>query len=186
MPEAAQDYTLPPRGCDGLPTPSKEGRIPLIGVDPGKHGGFAIIDPYGLAVVSKMPRTLDGQDIDYAMLAVYFGDLRLSGVHHAFCEQLVKTVAGRTQNAAATAVYAYNAGAVRGILESQRWQITTVAPMRWQQYFTSKHIRDVGTRDDWKRYLQTLAHQHFPHLKITLETCDALLIAKYGYHQLNK
>lgn len=162
----------------------KPGGIPVVGVDPGITGAFAVIDPAGQAEAIRMPRTVDGKDIDYAVLSAYFADLRMHGVLHVYVEGLVK-FAGRAQSGSSAIVYGFNSGAIRGILEANKFTIHTVYPTHWQRHFTDKSTRNFVNRTAWKTYLRDIAQGFYPSLKVTKADCDALLIARYGYYFLN-
>lgn len=161
--------------------------IPVLGVDPGKGGGFAVIDPDGNADAIKFPRVFPGDDqseLDYAQLEAYFGDLRLHGCSVAFVERLVK-YAGNNQSGSSSIVYGFNAGAVRGILEAQRWDIHQVIPIYWMRHFTDRSSSSFPSKTAWKNHLKDIAISLFPDVKVTLAISDALLIAEYGRTQLN-
>ena len=165
-------------------TPSPVGRgIPVVGIDPGTHGAFAVIDSDGEARSIKMPRTVDGEEIDYAVLAAYFEDLRRC-VQHVYVEGLVK-FAGRAQSGSSAIVYGFNSGAIRGILEANKFFIHIVFPTHWQRHFTARSTSDFPSRTAWKTYLRDLARGIYNNHRITKNDCDALLIARYGWHAIN-
>jgi hypothetical protein len=161
--------------------------IPCIGVDPGKNGGFAFIDPAGVGGALKFPRVYPGDDkseLDFAALEAYFADLRFSGVVHAYCESMVRYI-GSAQTGSSVAPYAFSAGVIRGILEAQKWQIHEVWPSAWQRTFTDKRVASFVSKTQWKNHLKEIATKYFTYLKVTLSISDALLIAKYGFTELN-
>lgn len=59
-----------------------------------------------------------------------------------------------------------------------------VTPNKWEKTY---QLGSSGkyTKTEWKNRLKAKAQQMFPHLgkKVTLATCDALLICEYGRRQ---
>ena len=57
-----------------------------------------------------------------------------------------------------------------------------VTPQKWQKYYSNTLGKSTGlSKNEWKNKLKGLAQQMFPHLKVTLNTADAILIANYGW-----
>ena len=64
-----------------------------------------------------------------------------------------------------------------GILSTHELKINTVTPRKWQSYYEVPKITDKYKR---KRWLKEKAISLFPNTKVTLNTCDALLIVNYA------
>lgn len=72
-----------------------------------------------------------------------------------------------------------NTGFLHGCLHTLGFRIEAVRPQEWQKELglgTSKGLSKV----EWKNKLKARAQQLYPHLKVTLQTSDALLILEYG------
>ena len=142
----------------------------FIGIDPGKNGGIAVLDG-DLTVISlfKMPET--PQDL-LNTLSSFRGD--------SVC--VLERVGGMPGNGGSAM---FNFGKEYGHLEMALLACgiptETVTPNKWEKFF------QLGTsgkysKTEWKNRLKTKAQQLFPSIgnKITLATCDALLIAYYA------
>lgn len=146
-----------------------------IGIDPGLHGGIAVLDEDGNVVdVDKMPQTpLDVltyfRQYDIAHTAVYLED-----VGHGMPGQSSK----------ATATFARHNGHLEMALLSCGLRTIKCTPQKWMKTYQLGKSKDYS-KAEWKRRLKEKCQQLFPTLgkKITLATCDALLIASYGRHQ---
>lgn len=141
-----------------------------IGIDPGKHGGIAVMESDGSIVdVTKMPET--PQDL-LGFLSTY--------KDNSFC--VLERVGGMPGNGGSAM---FNFGKGYGHLQMAliALQIPTedVTPNKWEKTY---QLGSSGkyTKTEWKNRLKAKAQQMFPSLgkKITLATCDALLICEYG------
>lgn len=144
-----------------------------IGIDPGKHGGIAVMgaDREVLDVV-KMPET--PQDL-LDFLEQYKDD--------SFCT--LERVGGMPGNGG-SAMFNFGKGYGHLQMALLALHIPTedVTPNKWEKTY---QLGSSGkyTKTEWKNRLKAKAQQMFPHLgkKITLATCDALLICEYGRRQ---
>ncbi len=147
-----------------------------IGVDPGKSGGIAVLDDAGNVVdVCNMPDT--PADI-----------LEFFRHYQAFSCVCVLEDVGQGMpglSSSATAKFARHNGHLEMALLALGIKTVKVRPQKWEKTYalgsSSKH-----EKAEWKRMLKERAQQLFPQLgkKITLKTCDALLIAEYGRRNL--
>lgn len=141
-----------------------------IGIDPGKHGGIAVIDESGGVVeVAKMPDT--PQDL-----------LELLERYKDGTVCVLERVGGMPGNAAnAMFNFGKGYGHLQMALLALHIPTVDVTPNKWEKHY---QLGSSGkyTKTEWKNRLKAKAQQLFPHLgkKITLATCDALLIAEYG------
>lgn len=141
-----------------------------IGIDPGKHGGIAVMGADGEVLdVVKMPET--PQDL-LDFLEQYKDD--------SFCT--LERVGGMPGNGG-SAMFNFGKGYGHLQMALLALHIPTedVTPNKWEKTY---QLGSSGkyTKTEWKNRLKAKAQQMFPHLgkKITLATCDALLICEYG------
>ena len=144
-----------------------------IGIDPGKHGGIAVMGADGEVLeVVKMPET--PQDL-LDFLEQYKDD--------SFCT--LERVGGMPGNGG-SAMFNFGKGYGHLQMALLALHIPTedVTPNKWEKTY---QLGSSGkyTKTEWKNRLKTKAQQMFPHLgkKVTLATCDALLICEYGRRQ---
>lgn len=157
----------------------------ILAIDPGKKGGIVGMGDDGVVVdVLNMPDT--AQDIllslrDFAGA----GSECVSGI---VC--YIEKVGGIPGQGASSA---FNFGKGCGWLEMclLALEIPTVyvTPQKWQKVYgvgSSSITRSSATeKREHKNALKAVAQRLFPSLgrRVTLQTCDALLIAEYGRRQ---
>ena len=143
-----------------------------IGIDPGLKGGIAVLDGSGSVVeVDNMPET--PRDI-LDFLGEYSG-------RDAVCvlEDVGHGIPG--QSSKATATFARHNGHLEMALLALSIPTEKVTPQKWQKVYQLGSSKGIDKRV-WKNKLKAKAQQLFPSLgkKVTLSTCDALLIAEYA------
>jgi len=144
----------------------------VIGIDPGLSGGIAVLEPDGSVVEAvKMPGTM--MDI-YNFLKGYSG----SG-YVCYMEQVGHGMPG--QSSKATATFARHCGHLDMALLALGIATNTVTPNKWEKSYQLGRSKEYS-KTEWKNRLKAKAQQMFPSIgkKITLSTCDALLLAEYG------
>ena len=141
-----------------------------IGIDPGKSGGIADITDETVKVY-PCPQTVD----DMAMLiGICLNDVAA----YRTSIFLEKVWAFPTDGRAGSFVFGQNFGHWQGILASHELKPELVTPKIWQSHF---EIKKGLPKDKRKKLLKQMAIERCPSVKrITLKTCDALLIAIYG------
>lgn len=132
----------------------------IIGIDPGKSGGIAVIKD-GQAWADKMPETEKD-------LWDYFDSLLYDGF--AFIE---KVHAMPKQGVTSTFSFGQNFGMLIMALTAASIPFELVTPQKWQ-----KELGCLSHGD--KNVTKRKAQQLFPTLTITHATADCLLIAEYG------
>ncbi len=142
-----------------------------IGVDPGASGGIAVIDRNGKVVeCCNMP--------DTPMEILEF--FRKYGADEVVCvlEDVGQGMPG--QSSSATAKFARHNGHLEMALLALGIKTVKVRPQKWEKTYALGSSSKHG-KSEWKRMLKERAQQLFPQLgkKVTLKTCDALLIAEY-------
>lgn len=145
--------------------------IIYIGIDPGLSGGIAILNQDGsVKEVVAMPDT--PRDI-YEFLFSYREDSRcvLEDVGHGMPGQSSK----------ATATFARHNGHLEMALLALGIPTEKVTPQKWIKVYQLKKKKEQD-KNEWKNILKAKAQSLFPQLgkKVTLKTCDALLIAEYA------
>ena len=143
-----------------------------VGIDPGAKGGLAWGDH---AVAAKMP--------DSALdLADLLRDIMSEGVPvRVFLEEVGGYVGGPGAPGSAMFNFGKNYGIIIGVCATLALPVESVRPQRWQKALglgTSAGL----TKSQWKNKLKVRAQSLFPHVKVTLDTADALLIL----HAANK
>ena len=145
--------------------------IIYICIDPGLSGGIAILNQDGsVKEVVAMPDT--PRDI-YEFLFSYKEDSRcvLEDVGHGMPGQSSK----------ATATFARHNGHLEMALLALGIPTEKVTPQKWIKVYQLKKKKEQD-KNEWKNVLKAKAQSLFPQLgkKVTLKTCDALLIAEYA------
>lgn len=145
-----------------------------IGVDPGKNGGFAVLNSYGCLIdTQRMPST---------PLDIYN---YLSEIAHNYSEILcvLEDVGyGRPgQSSIATATFARHNGHLEMALLVLGLPTVTVTPQKWMRYYQLGTMSECKNKTVWKNKLKAKAQLLFPKnaKDITLNTSDAVLLANY-------
>lgn len=170
----------------------------VLGIDPGLRGGMAAICE-GTAVVVKMPNI--SPEIRDAIRSLVG-----TGPAVAYIED-VHSMPDDAPKAAGT--FLRNVGQLEMCLCCLEIRMERVSPQKWQKDLSlprpkvgKRPKRESGepeetfklrkkawtqkrgqARTERKNALKRIAAKRFPHLKITLATCDALLIADFGKKQ---
>ena len=141
-----------------------------IGIDPGKGGGVAIITDEKVQV-HNCPKTVDAMA---HLIGMCLSDVAAYRTR-VFLE---KVWAFPTDGRAGSFTFGQNFGHWQGILASHELDPMLVTPKTWQSHFEIKKGLPKNIR---KKMLKQMAIERCPGIKrITLKTCDALLIAIYG------
>lgn len=141
-----------------------------IGIDPGKNGGIAIMREDGeVLCVEKMPPT--PHDL-LSFLEEFKND----------CICILERVGGMPGNGGSAMFnFGKGYGHIQMALIALGIPCEEVTPNKWEKSF---QLGSCGkySKTEWKNRLKSKAQQLFPKLgkKITLATCDALLICEYG------
>jgi hypothetical protein len=149
----------------------------FIGLDPGVSGGLAVVLDTGevfLRATSSLPTNID------------LLDWMLQWRNMAPCgaiEQLVAYRAGTDHPSSRMIQYGRSYGRLEVAAAAAGVGLEEVAPARWQRHFSLERARDEA-RPEFKRRMRERAGEVYPHLKgrVTLDNCDALLLAVYCKH----
>ena len=142
----------------------------VIGIDPGKGGGVAILTDKTIQV-HPCPREV--KDI-----AILIGMCLKDVAPYRVKVFLEKVWAFPTDGRAGSFTFGCNYGQWQGILSANELETILVTPKTWQSHFEIKKGLPKNVR---KKMLKQMAIDRCPETKrITLKTADALLIAIYG------
>lgn len=147
----------------------------IIGIDPGANGGIAVMDEaHKVLDVMGMPDT--PMDILYALRKYAGGDVI------AYLEDVGHGLPG--QSSKATATFARHNGHLEMALLAIGIRTVKCTPQKWIKMYQLGRSSDYD-RIAWKNRLKAKAQELFPDLgkKVTLKTCDSLLICLYGLRQ---
>lgn len=150
----------------------------IIGIDPGKNGGIAVLFDNGAVMdATKMPDT--PQDIMAFLRDVQVVADTYSKSVVCYMEAVGFGMPG--QSSSATAKFARHCGHLEMALLALGIQTNTVTPNKWEKVYQLGKSSEFS-KTEWKNRLKAKAQQLFPLLgkRITLATCDALLLAEYG------
>lgn len=139
-----------------------------IGIDPGKSGGICLFSDEEVKAV-KCPDTFGKMHL---VLCGLIGDTAPSDVF-VFIEQVWAFPSDSSKSAFS---FGTNYGGWQTSCEVEEVNITLVRPRLWQAFFETPKT-DKKTR---KRWLKELAQEDCD-FRVTFNTSDAILIAKYCY-----
>lgn len=141
-----------------------------IGIDPGENGGIVVLGlDYRDTLLTKMP------DNYKAVLAF----VRLAGNFSTGCIELVHSMPN--QGVSSSFKFGKSFGACEMVLNAHCAEPPMVVPpQKWQKALGIAVRGKAEKKTEFKQRLRATAQKMFPRLGgITLQTCDALLIAVY-------
>lgn len=140
----------------------------VMGIDPGKSGGAALISIDGSDYRAVGFSRLTEKDMIHELNALLnAADVCVIEKVHSMPKQGVKS----------TFTFGQNYGFLRACILNQQIKMYEITPLTWQQKL---NCRTKGDKNVSKAKAQRL----FPNLKITHQIADALLIAEYGRREL--
>ena len=143
----------------------------VIGIDPGKGGGIAIITEKNEIEIHPCPQRIKDMSM---LIGISLNDVAAYRTQ-VFIE---KVWAFPTDGRVGSFTFGQNYGQWEGILHSHELEPKYITPKVWQSHF---EIKKGLPKDVRKRQLKELAKKKFSKTKgITLKTADAILIAVYG------
>lgn len=151
-------------------------RFCVLAVDPGASGGIATFDGTH-AWCMKMPD-------DEADVVLQLMDLvDVSDIHRLVIEDThAMPKSGVNISTRSAHAFGYNRGLATAALLATRRPLEKVLAAVWQRGLGITRGIDYADR---KRALCAIAKQRFPSCKVTLATCDALLIAEWAWLKWN-
>jgi len=147
-----------------------------IGIDPGQSGGFCTIkikaDGNLVTEAYKMPDT--EHDANIILQKACYGVPSTSTL-----AMLEKVGAMPGQGVSSMFKFGKNYGFLRGLLIANMIPFLDVPPRTWQKGLSIQPRGKEESKTHFKNRQKGLAQQMHPHLKVTLATADAILIAEY-------
>jgi hypothetical protein len=134
----------------------------ILAIDPGASGGFAWVNNEGIVGAQSIPGGMTAMVDRLRELASEFPDIC------AVMEKVGHWMPGDHPNAATK--FARHCGQVEAGLYSLGIPFDEVAPGVWMKTLGSLP-KDKGDR---KRMIRELMARRYPHLRVTLDTADAL------------
>lgn len=134
----------------------------ILGIDPGKSGGFAIVTD------------INGEAHAFDKLTPTDIVLLLKHLPHPIEVAYIEQVSAMPkQGVCSVFAFGQNYGWWQGVLNALGIPIERVSPLKWQTYMK---CRTGGNKNISKARAQEI----FPYTKMTHAIADALLIAEYG------
>lgn len=166
----------------------------FIGIDPGVTGGIASISDLRIGrfvEAVKMPGSTEGivkhirqiEDRAEETLAVvekvWGFPPRSAPMKCPRCHRTIMITRARDGSKQITA-FMKNAGIIEGVLAALHIQVIFISPQRWQRDMGLFDMTAIAkTKTQKKNVHKDQAKILFPKQKVTLATCDALLLAEY-------
>lgn len=145
----------------------------IIGIDPGSKGALCLYDTKSQSVVEV-----------YAFDKVTYSDIRNyihadyeDEISRAFMEKPRPPAKDNSVQSART--FGEHIGYIRGLMVGMGVSLELVRDKDWQKGLVKPLLQGI----ERKRALKAVCQERFPSLGslITLDTCDAILIAEWGY-----
>lgn len=148
----------------------------IIGIDPGKNGGIAILDDGTLTELIPMPATI----IDILITITEYASEPTDNV--ARCCIYIEKVSARPGNGAASMfLFGQEFGWLQMAAAAAGCETHEVTPAKWQRAIGVAKREKNESHSHYKNRLKQMAQQLFPQKRFTLATCDAALIAYYAF-----
>lgn len=155
----------------------------IVGIDPGKNGGIVSLTNGKITTIDAMPSTIEG--IWNHFLYLGFPNMIKKEETYVFIEDVHSMP---TDGHVGAFSFGRHMGHLDTVLSRLVHNVVWIRPREWMQSFDLKRDKQESKYNYKKRILQlakgktqkTLAQQ------ITLKTCDAYLIALYGYNQIKE
>ena len=148
----------------------------IIGIDPGQSGGFAVFKDDTLRSLVKMPET--ERDI-FDQLSEYKDIQKWEDKESSIYCWIERVHSFPGQGVASSFKFGKGYGGLRMALIALKIPFYDITPLSWQKIFVPSKTK-TESKTQHKNKLKAKAQQLYPDYKITLATCDALLIAEFG------
>jgi hypothetical protein len=154
----------------------------VIAIDPGVSGGVAVC-AFNTTVCYPMPAT-QGDVLELLRDIKRAADTEGCEPHGLRVEcicvlEQVGGFAGKAQPGSAMFKFGEGYGFLKGVIQALGIKLELVRPQVWQKAFGLGTASRCASKSEWKNKLKAEAQRRFPHLRVTLATADALLIADY-------
>ena len=165
---------MPPVNPSRLDRPSG---VTYLGIDPGASGGLAMISPMASLRnqhVSAVPMPATERDV-----WEWFRQGR-SSVEFAVIERVGGFIQGNPSPGSAMFKFGRGTGLLIGFLIACQIPFEEITPQKWQKGLGIAPRRKDEEKTQFKNRLKAFAQKLFPDVKVTLKTCDSLLIAEFA------
>jgi len=155
----------------------------IIAIDPGKDGAIAFYERFdkeegGLRRAERVHRMVFPMGATEAdTIETIVNMTNLNANPHAIIEK-VHSMPG--QGVSSTFKFGTNYGFLRGVIMTLGVPLHEVTPNTWQRHIGIPP-RGKISKGSYKSTIKGFAQQRHPTLKLTLKTCDAILIADYAW-----
>lgn len=159
-------------------------KIGVIGIDPGINGGIVYLTNGKITAIQNMPSCFK-EILEYFIFLGFPNAIKKEDTH--VYREYVHSMPTDSRTGAFS--FGRHNGHLDAVCDCMDIKANLVSPQAWQRYFGLKRESTELRRDYKKRLLQFSQRQAGKKWgnKLTLKTCDAYLIALYGYYQqLNK
>lgn len=145
----------------------------IIGIDPGVSGGIVTLGISNAPILlESMPNTESG--ILAAIRSLDVVDQPIV----VFIEWIHPAIQGIGKSSMSKLYGNYKA--CRMAVKAVGHRLEEIKPRDWQRGLGIPKRKESETATEWKNRLKDRAKEIYPCAKVTLKTCDALLIAEYG------
>lgn len=146
----------------------------IVAIDPGASGGMAFWFD-GILTVHPMPIT-EGDVC--GQLKFFIGFPTNTPPTIVYLEQVGGFIKGGEKSSPGSAMFNFgrNYGFILGCCAALGVRVELVTPQKWQKAFPVGMAKGV----ERKRALKAIAQRLYPTEKVTLKTCDALLILDWA------
>lgn len=150
-----------------------------VGIDPGVSGGIAVVWSDGL--VDSLPMPVTEREVWHCFRSMAPRTPPLQHNLFAVIEKVSGFAGDRGSGSNGPAMFKFGQsyGGLRMALVAAGIPFEEVTPQTWQKAMGVPSRKKEETRVQFKNRLKGRASQLFPNEKVTLATCDALLIAEY-------
>ena len=148
----------------------------IVAIDPGVTGGIAVWG-YGKSECHPMPET-EGDRVDF--IKSLKAAASMEGGEVVCVLEKVGGYAGKGQPGSAMFVFGENFGFFKGVIQALEIRLELVRPQEWQKGLGLGTASACAGKSEWKNKLKAEAQRRFPHLRVTRETADAVLILDYA------
>lgn len=164
-------------------------RTTVIGIDPGKNGGIAVLNGNRAVYCQAMPDTYkDIFDLFMQLTPPPVQSMADYNRKRDVTVYMEKVHAGPKMGSSAAFKFGEGCGALRMAVVAAGLRLELISPQAWQKHHgLLVSGRGLGQKDtDKKNRNKARAQELFPDLKITHSIADALLIAEYGRQVVNR
>ena len=147
----------------------------LYGVDPGASGGIA------WQIGTREPRAIamPATEVDTFLAFEQPDSSERPGGHHMIA--VIEKVHSRPGEGVSSAFkFGWNYGGLRMAILAAGIRLEEVTPYTWQKALGIPKRKPNESKTQFKNRLKARAQELYPGMKVTLKTCDALLILEYA------